>query len=78
MSDTPPTLILTPANLTAALTSGPPSAAIEFTVTYEDASPGVTLPATTDASGDASVTFVPTSASVATVTAVAVIATATS
>jgi hypothetical protein len=71
-------LILTPANLTAALTAGPVSAAVEFVVTYEDGTPGETIGATTDENGAASVTFVPLSASVATVTAVAVIATATS
>ena len=73
-----PTLTLLPANLTVDLADGPVSTAVEFVVTYEDGTPGSTLPATTDDTGAASVTFSPTSASTATVTAVAVIATATS
>jgi len=52
--------------------------AVEFLVTYEDGTPGVALDTTTDANGAARVSFSPTSASTATVTAVAVIATATS
>jgi hypothetical protein len=73
-----PALTLLPANLTVDLADGPVSAAVEFVVTYEDGTPGTTLPATTDDTGAASVTFSPTSASTTTVTAVAVIATATS
>jgi len=71
-------LTLLPSNLTAQLTEGPASTAVEFIVTYEDGTPGVTLDATTDGTGAASVSFSPTSACTATVTAVAVIATATS
>jgi hypothetical protein len=71
-------LVITPANLTATLSDGPVSTAVEFLVTYEDGTEGTTLSATTDDTGAASVTFSPTSASTATVTAVAVIATATS
>jgi len=78
VAPTTPTLVLMPANLTASLTGGPVSTAVEFDVTYQDGSPGTTLEATTDDTGAASVTFSPTSASTATVTAVAVIATATS
>jgi hypothetical protein len=78
VASTTPTLTLLPANLTVDLAAGPPSTAVEFLVTYEDGTAGTSLSATTDDTGAASVTFSPTSASTATVTAVAVIATATS
>jgi hypothetical protein len=70
-------LTITPA-LTAALNGAPAGVAVEFIVTYEDGTAGISYLATTDENGAASATFVPASASTATVTAVEVLATATS
>jgi hypothetical protein len=56
---------------------GPPSVAVQFVVTYADGTAGTSLPTTTDATGNASVTLTPTSTSAITVTVDEVLATAT-
>jgi hypothetical protein len=61
----------------ATLTGGPPSTAVEFIVSYADGTAGQTLPATTDANGGATATFVTASTSAYTVTVAEVLATAT-